>query len=146
MLSQKDKLFLRQLIKDEMQLALTIRVKIERNKDMETGQKLAVPFTEEKDIYLPAFLSEYIPYLEGAVRGQQEQVCKASNNVIKVQESVQAMAGIMLGYEKAVMALAKIAGRMEEQFSLESFPNSQKLITLVEVEDPKNVTGGNNNG
>ncbi|OPY78301.1 MAG: hypothetical protein A4E65_02324 [Syntrophorhabdus sp. PtaU1.Bin153] len=117
MLSKGDKEWLEKMMERKITEALTVRVKMERRRDMATGQPLAVPVIEEKDVYLPAFWVEYMPYYEGAMRGMQETVDKVNNRTTGTSQAVENIGRILVTSQDAIKrlvetsyALAEIAG------------------------------------
>lgn len=104
MLSEKK---IRQILREEITAALTVKVRYEQVRDPETGQPLATPKIEVRDIYLPAHWVEMLPYLEGAIRGMQETTDKAVNRTIESHEAIRAMAELMIGAEENIKALAQ---------------------------------------
>jgi len=60
-----------------------------------------------------AYMAGYIPYLEGALRGMQEDVDSSRNNSVKALEAVKAMAGILEVTHKSMVAIAGFASRLE---------------------------------
>lgn len=67
------------------------------------------------------YMAGYIPYLEGALRGVQADV-----NVIR--EGIKASAGILVGLEDSVMAMAQLANRARQLGLLEK--PKPKIIDL----------------
>jgi hypothetical protein len=87
--------------------ALTVKVRYEQVRDPETGQPLATPKIEVKDIYLPDHWVEMLPYLEGALRGVQETTDHVKNKVDADHQAIEAMANLMIASEKSIKALAQ---------------------------------------
>jgi len=137
MLSKGDKTFIKtaieEIVRVEIRKALTIRVKMEKNRDDKTGQPLAVPFTEEKDVYIPEFWITYLPYYEGAIRGMQETVDTVKNNTVKNVEAVRAMTGIMLGLEGAVTKIAEKALLIPEADRGKLLPHQIIVAPLIDL-------------
>ena len=102
MLTEKDKKWLEELIENKIREALTVQVKMERNRDIETGQPLAVPKVEIKDVYLPAHWVEFLPFYEASIRGVQE----TSDHV---KNAINNIAGIMIAMERGIKAVSYIA-------------------------------------
>jgi|GEM_PF-7015356 flagellar hook-basal body complex protein FliE len=118
MLSKKDKEWTKQTLAEEVRGALTVKVRMERRRDLATGQPLATPVIEVTDLYLPAFLSEYVPYLEGAMRGVQETSDHTRANVDKSAETIKAVAEVMIKFEKAMTSLVALAVKAEKMAEL----------------------------
>ena len=111
MLTNDDKTWLLNTIRKEIHDALTVSVKWEKKRDMKTGQPLAVPDIEIKDVYLPNWWVEWLPFYEGAIRGVQEQVCHNDN---KNNKQIEAITGILLQFEDSLKCLASITDRAKE--------------------------------
>jgi len=109
-INEKD---LRRIIKEELISALTIRVKYEQHRDPKTGLPLSTPKIKEQDEYLPAWLINHQPYLEGALRGVQQTQDKQDGQIIKLTDKLKefeigmkAMSGILMGLEGSIKAIA----------------------------------------
>lgn len=116
MLSKNDKQWLSQMMDEKIKDALTVKVRFEKKRNLETGQPLAVPEIEVRDVYLPAHWVEFLPFHEAAMRGCQETVDKLKNNDDKYGKTIEAMAGIMLSMENEIKAIGRI-GEMAKQLS-----------------------------
>jgi tryptophanyl-tRNA synthetase len=126
MLDKNDKKWLEEMIEKKIKKALTVKVKMERRRDINTGQPLSTPIMEILDIYLPDFWVEYLPYYEGAMRGVQETTDHVKNKINSHSATLEIMGKIMIDTEKAIMAIARLAQKIErvnweknEQFLLE---------------------------
>lgn len=115
MLSKSDKEFLREAVREELRKALTVKVLMEQRRDMKTGQPLPVPVTSEKEVYIPKFWVEFLPYFEGSIRGIQETTDHVKNQVSKSKEVVETMARIMLDVEGSLTRLHKIAAALPDK-------------------------------
>ncbi len=111
MLTNDDKTWLLNTIRKEIRDALTIKIRLERVRDMKTGQPLAVPELEVKDVYLPEMWVEMLPFQEGAFRGLQEQVCLNEN---RNNHQIGAISNILLQFEEGLKCLAMITDRAKE--------------------------------
>lgn len=125
--------------------ALTIRVKMERKRDLETGLPLAIPVKEEKDIFLPSFWVDYLPFYEAAVRGCQEDIDKLKNNVSVSNEilkqnsdNVERLANIFIGVEKAIKVLASVSVELRKRLIKEGSNDD----TLIEYNIDKQLKKG----
>lgn len=126
MLTQKDKAFIKDTIQECIKEALTVRVKMEKRRDLKTGQPLATPELVEEDVFLPVFWVQYLPYFEGAIRGVQEATDKAKNNSKIAAETVNHMANIMISYENVIKALPAAVGR------LNALAEGKPIMKLIE--------------
>lgn len=111
MLSNKDKEWIKQIIKEEFERQLTVPIKMEKRRDIKSGKPLAVPDMEIKNVHLPAFLFEYIPFLEGAIRGVQEQMCIVGNSL---NPRIEAVANILIQFENSLKCLATLSDKIKQ--------------------------------
>lgn len=115
MLSKNDKKWLKEAIESEIKSALTVKCKFERKRDPKTGQPLAVPEIEVRDVYLPAHWIELQPFLEAALRGVQETADKAKNNAAKSADATAAIAGILLGMEAPIKSIGQLTAVLNKR-------------------------------
>jgi hypothetical protein len=115
MLSNKDKTWLAEMIELKVRQALTVKVRFEKRRNIETGQPLAVPEIEVRDVYLPAHWVEFLPFHEAALRGVQETADHTKNNSVKNLKAVEAVAGIMLSLEGNIKSIGLFAGEINKQ-------------------------------
>jgi hypothetical protein len=118
MLSKKDKEFLLKAIEEsvdrKIKEALTVKVAFEQVRDPGTGQPLAVSKKEIRDVYLPAFWVEFLPFYEGAIRGMQEQVCLSQGSAANNTKAIEAMSSIMLTLEGSIKAIPRALTKLKE--------------------------------
>jgi hypothetical protein len=104
MLSSKDKDWIRQAIREEFKEALFREITVEKCKrkpeDIEKHY-------ETEDVNVLDFLAKYLPYLEGAIRGMQEDTDKSRNRNIDTNNLINAMSQILIGYEGSIKKLAQ---------------------------------------
>jgi hypothetical protein len=113
MLSKNDKQWIRVTVSEILKEALTVKVRFEKRRNTETGQPLAVPEIEVRDVYLPAHWVEFLPFHEAALRGSQETLDKLKNSDAKQVRGVEVMAGILLSMESGFKAIAEMADRIK---------------------------------
>jgi hypothetical protein len=118
---------LEELIEKAVTKAFTTRMTYTKNKNIETGLPEAIPKTITEDVFLPAFLAQYLPGMEGAFRGMQSQACKQDNKVDQLAGQVGAMGQILLDNADTFKALAAITGDLR-QLSLSHVPDGFKKI------------------
>ena len=92
MLSKKDKTEIRTLIGEEFSKALTRTIEVER-----CPRKQGDPVKAVKDEAwnIIDFITGYFPYIEGALRGVQDDAHDAKINSAKALVASKAMAGIL---------------------------------------------------
>jgi hypothetical protein len=122
MLSRKDKEFIREAIKE----ALTLEVDYEKVRDERTGQPLAKPERIKREIYIPAWIIEYLPYTEGALRGLQETVDKADNRRLNQYDTI---VNVLLTAENTLKTLAACSDK------LKSLEHTEPKLIEVDNED-----------
>jgi hypothetical protein len=115
MLSSKDKIWLREMVQEEIKKALTVKARFEKKRNLETGQPLAVPEIEVRDVYLPAHWVEFLPFHEAALRGVQETADHTKNNSLKSVQAAEAMANIMLEFEGNIKSIGQFAGEVNKR-------------------------------
>ena len=126
MLSSKDRIWLREMVKEEITKALTVKVRFEKKRNLETGQPLAVPEIEARDVYLPAHWVEFLPFHEAALRGVQETSDHTKNNSLKSVQAAEAIAGIMLGFESNIKSIGQFTDEVNKRIE------QSKLIEIGE--------------
>jgi len=109
MLSKKDKEWLLQMMDERIRKALTVKMHFEQVRDLKTGQPLAKPIVEVRDVYLPAHWCEFLPFYEGCYRGVQETTDRVKNNVANQSEKLQLMANILIQSKDAMERLVGLA-------------------------------------
>jgi len=109
MLSRNDKKWLTEMMEAKIKEALTVKVRFEKKRNLETGQPLAVPEIEVREVYLPAHWVEFLPFHEAALRGVQETSDHAKNNSVKSIQAVEAMSEIMIGVENQIKSIGQFA-------------------------------------
>ena len=109
MLSKNDKLWLEEMTALKIKEALTVKVRFEKRRDPGTGQPLAVPEVEVRDVYLPAHWVEFLPFYEASIRGVQETADRLKNSDTRQGQAVEAMAGILLSMQGGIQAIAEAA-------------------------------------
>jgi hypothetical protein len=114
MLSKGDKEYLEQMVDEKIRKALTVTCRFEQRRDEKTGQPLAIPIIENRDVYLPAHWIEMLPYLEGSLRGVQETTDLVKNSVAGQKVLIDNMAGILIQSEESMKALLQLASRAKE--------------------------------
>jgi hypothetical protein len=76
------------IIQDSIREALTFKITYEQHRDLNTGQPLASPKIVEREMFLPVWIIEHLPYTEGALRGLQETVDKQANEIRRLNEKI----------------------------------------------------------
>jgi hypothetical protein len=104
MLDTEDKKWIKKTIRKEFKEALfreiTIQKGVRKPDDIETHY-------ETDNVNVLDFLAKYLPYIEAAVRGMQEDTDKSKNRSIETNSLVNAMSQILIGYEGSIKKLAQ---------------------------------------
>ena len=98
---------LKKFIQEAVIEALTVEVDWEKTRDEKTGLPLKHPERRKEKIFLPAFITQLLPYHEGALRGVQETVDREVKNSLAFAEKVEAIGNILLGHEQNLIEFAK---------------------------------------
>lgn len=110
MLTKKDLENIRQIVKEETERALTVEVTYERF-DKTTG----VTERKNENVYLPAWWIQHLPEMEGALRGMQTDVNKATNRASETKQGMEKIVGILLASENSLKRLSAISDYVIEQ-------------------------------
>ena len=132
MLTKKDRDDIRKIFQEELKSAFTIEMKMEKHRDENTGQPLAVPVVETIKVWLPEEWARHIPYFEGALRGMQETTDRAKNNSIKAFQGMGAVAEILQAIEKPLKHIALTA---TDAASFASVVNDNPEIVTKMIDD-----------
>ena len=103
----------KQMIKEAVEEALTVEIQWEKMRDEKTGLPLKHPERRNEKVFLPALITQILPYHEGALRGMQETVDKEVKNSLAFAEKVEAITGIMISHEENLMKFAKFINYVE---------------------------------
>lgn len=103
MLTQNDRSAIRALIQDELKLALCRKITIERGPRTQGDPEKVI---KEEEWNVLDFMAVYLPRIEGALRGMQEDVDKTKNTVAKTEEKIETVGKILLNMEQAAKMLA----------------------------------------
>lgn len=135
MLTKSDKQFIRDVIKQEVEAALTVEWTIEKVRDDKTGQPLAVKETKTENIFIPAEFIRMMPYLEAAIRGVQQDIEKNNNKINDMGNQIQVVGSVLVQNEESLKCIAAISDHIK-QLKL----NSPKLIDVIEVDNESSNT------
>lgn len=132
MLSKKDKNWIKEAIREEFKEALLCEITVE--KGPRKPEDLEKHYETEKANVLH-FLAKYLPYLEGAARGLQEDVNKTNNKIdglmVDLPEKLKLVANILIDNEDTIVKLAQFVKMLENDQILLT-PPGQKLIEINE--------------
>ena len=107
MLSSKDKEFIRQTIREELKEALTAflvrEVTVERGPRNQGDPEKTI---EKEEVNVLEFLCRYLPLVEGAIRGCQQDSNKTLNRTLEMKDGLAAIAGILIDNEGALKRIA----------------------------------------
>jgi hypothetical protein len=104
MLTRKDKDWIRKVIREEFHEALFREITVEKcaRKPGDVEKHY-----ETENLNVLDFLARYLPNIEGAIRGMQEDTDRAKNKSIDTNNLINAMSQILIGYEGSIKKLAQ---------------------------------------
>ena len=111
MLSKRDKEEIRNIIQGELKEALCRTITIERGPRQQGDPEKVV---KEEQWNVLDFLATYLPRIEAALRGMQEDVDHAKNGVAVQGEKIAAIGQILLSMETAAKRQASILDQVRQ--------------------------------
>jgi hypothetical protein len=102
-LTENDRKAIRQIIQEELKEALFRTITIERGPRQQGDPEKVV---KEETWHVLDFLAAYMPKIEAALRGMQEDVDRAANSAARQEDRVAAIGQVLLGIETAAKRLA----------------------------------------
>jgi len=105
MLTKKDKEEIRRIVREELKEALFRRIAIERGPRQQGDPEKVV---KEEEWNVLDFLAVYLPRVEGALRGVQEDVDKTKNRVLENSAKIQVVGETLLGLEDSAKKIAML--------------------------------------
>ncbi len=111
MLTKKDKAAIRQIIQEELKDAFFRKITIER---CPRGPGDPEKVIKEEDWNILDFLLGYIPKIEGALRGMQEDIDRAKNNIAGNNKRLEAIGNVLIGMEQAAKTIAMISDEVKK--------------------------------
>lgn len=112
-MTKKDRYEIRSIIQEELKAALFRTITIERGPRQQGDPEKVI---KEEQWNLLDFLAAYLPKIEAALRGMQEDTDKTKNRVVQSAERVEAIGSILIGMESAAKALAALSDRVKERY------------------------------
>lgn len=83
---------LKELIREAVREALTIEITLEKVRDEKTGVPLAVVERKTEKVFIPALISQMLPFQEGAMRGFQQDLSKTKKALDKANDFINRLA------------------------------------------------------
>lgn len=124
---------LKKWIQDAVIEALTVEIDWEKTKDEKTGLPLKHPERRREKVFLPAFITQLLPYHEGSLRGMQETVDREVKNSIAFANKVEAIGNILLGHEENLLKFARFIAYVENKGLM--LPEGEMQLIEAEVVD-----------
>jgi len=128
MLSKGDRNWIKKTIQEEFKEALLWKITVDKGirkpGDVERHY-------ETEDVNVLAFLAKYLPFVEGALRGMQEDADKTNNKILDLPIKLESIASILMDSESTLIKLASFVKMLEDNQILLSSPQ-QKLIDIDE--------------
>lgn len=103
----------REIIREELKAALVRMVTVERGPRQQGDPEKVI---KEEEWNLLDFMAAYLPKIEGALRGMQEDTDKTKNRVAESVQRLEAIGSILLGMESAAKALAALSDEIKERY------------------------------
>lgn len=138
MLSKKDREDIRALFAEEFNKAMTWKFKYEKG-PRKQGDPEKLEVEEEWNIF--AWLAQYIPYLEGAMRGMQADTNKMTNAATKALEGIKAMSELFTENEKGFKALGEFNNVLLKLSKSPHFSETLALTYGMEGSETLDVKG-----
>jgi len=126
MLSKKDKEEIKVLFAEEFNKAMTRIITVERGPRKQGDPEKVV---KEEEWNILDWIAGYIPYLEGALRGMQEDIDHTKNELSHNSEKLQAIGQTLIDMEQAALSLADFSTKLKE---LGFTKQPKKLIDTTE--------------
>lgn len=96
---------IREIVRQELNLALQRTITIERGPEKQGDPEKVV---REENWHILDFLCAYMPRLEGALRGMQEDVDQTKNRVAENTDRLVAVGNVLIGMEDQTRALVEL--------------------------------------
>ena len=112
MISKKDELRLREMIQQELKAALYRRITIEKGPRKQGDPEKTV--TEEEWNVLD-FLCVYLPKIEAALRGMQEDLDHTKNNLAANNNALKVVGEALMSMESSAKRLAQFSDLVQEK-------------------------------
>jgi len=128
MLSRGDKNWIKKTIQEEFKEALLWKITVDKGirkpGDLERHY-------ETEDVNVLAFLAKYLPFVEGALRGVQEDTDNTNNKILDLPQKIETIANVLIDSESTLVKLSSFVKMLEDNQILLSSPQ-QKLIDIDE--------------
>ena len=131
MLSNKDKQWIKEAIKEVVVDSLTVEWTIEKVRDEKTGQPLAVPERITEKVFIPSAFLQILPYHEGALRGVQEDMNKNNNKINDMNNKLSSVGNILLQTENSLKCIAA----MSDHLKTLGFEPENEIQLIEEIKD-----------
>jgi hypothetical protein len=137
MLSQKDKEWIRKAIQEEFKEALLCKAIQEEFKEallcnitVEKAPRKPDDIEkhyETEEINVLHFLARYLPFVEGAIRGIQEDANKTNNSISGLPEKLELISNILIDNKDVTIKLAQFIKMLEDNKILLTQSNPQLI-------------------
>ena len=134
MLTKNDKKWMKDTFNELITEALTVEVEMVQTRDSKTGLPLKTEKHVNKEIFLPDFWVEFLPFFEQSIVAMEkvtEQARNRSNSVLKetkeLQTKVEAIGQLYIALEKPLKAVAALSDVIQNN----QLPTMQEHLNLV---------------
>lgn len=111
MLSSNDKIIIRDIIREELRAALVRQITIERGPRAQGDPETIV---REEEWNVLEFMAAYAPKIEAAMRGMQEDLDQAKNDLAGQSNRLDIISRVMLDLERPMMAICGFADEIRQ--------------------------------
>lgn len=129
MLSDLEKTWLLQQIKEAVKEALTVEMQVEKAIDDNTGQPLPHKEYRVEQVFLPAYFCQHLKFHEGAYRGMQETVDKVTNVSNRTADDVKLICQTLITMTDPLLGAAHIIEHLRDV----------GLLDMIEQENTKQI-------
>lgn len=119
MLSDLEKQWLVQQIKEAVEEALTVEMQVEKATDDKTGQPLPHKEYRVEQVFLPAYFCQHLKFHEGAYRGMQETVDKVTNVSNRTADDVKLIGQTLATMTDPLLGAARLIEHLRDVGLLE---------------------------
>lgn len=108
----------REVLQEELRDLVMREIEVEKGPRKQGDPDVKRVVKEEWNVI--DYMAGYIPYLEGALRGVQEDTDAAKNASAKALEGIKAVAGILETTHRSIMAISNLAVGLKQLPDLET--------------------------
>ena len=113
---QKDEQRIREIIREELRGVVQeeLNIALTRNITVRKAPPDSEPYNETERWNVMDFMAGYLPHIQGALLGMQEDVNKTSNKADNNAAKLQALGQTLAGMEQAAMSLVQLRDEVKQ--------------------------------